>query len=49
MIYYEFQNIKKHETDKAARASETSTVPSLNEFLLNISFNQVEISVNFNS
>ena len=49
MIYHEFQNIEKLEADKAVRASETSTVSSLNEFLLNISFNQVEVPVNFDS
>ena len=48
MIHYEFQNIKKLETNKAVRASETSIVSSLNKFLLNVSFNQVEIFVNFN-
>ena len=49
MIHYEFQNIKKLEANKAVRASEISTVSSLNEFLLNISSNQVEVPVNFNS
>ena len=49
MIYYEFQNIKKLKTDEAMRASETSTVSSLNKFLLNISSNQVKIPANFDS
>ena len=47
MIHHEFQNIEKLKTDKAVRASETSTVSSLNEFLLNVLSDQVEISVNF--
>ena len=36
MIHHEFQNIKELETNEAARASETSIVSSLNEFLLNV-------------
>ena len=47
MICHKFQNIEKLKTDKAARASETFTVSLLNKFLLNISSDQVEISVNF--
>ena len=49
MICHKFQNIKKLEADEAAKASETSTVPSLNKFLLNVLSNQVEIPVNFDS
>ena len=47
MIHYEFQNIEELKADEAARASETSTVPSLNKFLLNISSDQVKVPVNF--
>ena len=49
MIYYKFQNIEELKADEAARASEASTVLSLNEFLLNILSDQVEILVNFDS
>ena len=47
IICCEFQNIEKLKTNEAARASEASTVPSLNEFLLNILSDQVEVPVNF--
>ena len=49
MIYHEFQNIKKLKTDEVTRALETSTVSSLNKFLLNILSDQVKISANFDS
>ena len=49
IICCEFQKIEKLEADKAARASETSTVSSLDKFLLNILSNQVKIPANFNS
>ena len=47
MIQHEFQNIKELETDEAHETSEAAVVPSLNEFLLNMSSNQVEVSVDF--
>ena len=49
MIHCEFQNIKKLEVNKVTRASETFNVPSLNEFLLNVSSDQVKISADFDS
>ena len=48
MIQCELQNIKELETNRACETSEAIIVSSLNEFLLNMLFNQVEISVNFN-
>ena len=39
MIWHEFQNIEKLEADEAYKASKTAIISSLNEFLLNISFN----------
>ena len=47
MIQHEFQNIKELETDEACETSEAAVVPSLNEFLLNVSSDQVKVSVNF--
>ena len=48
MIHCEFQNIKELEADKAYTASEAAGVPSLNKFLLNVSSDQVKVSVDFN-
>ena len=48
MIWQKFQNIKELKTDKAHEASETVVVPFLNEFLINMSSDQIKVSVNFN-
>ena len=47
MIQCEFQNIKELKVNEAHKTSETAVVPFLNEFLLNMSFNQIEVSVDF--
>ena len=47
MIQQEFQNIKELKVNKACETSETADVPFLNKFLLNMLFNQVKISVDF--
>ena len=47
MICHEFKNIEKLETNKVTRASETSTVSSLNKFLLNVLSDQVETPTDF--
>ena len=48
MIQCEFQNIEKLETDEAHKTFKTAIMSSLNKFFLNISFNYVEILMNFN-
>ena len=47
MIQWEFQNIEELETNEAHEAFKAAVVSSLNEFLLNVSINQVKVSVNF--
>ena len=47
MIWCEFQNIEELKADEAHEASEVTVVPSLNEFLLNVSSDQVEVPVDF--
>ena len=47
MIQCEFQNIEELKINEAHAASEAAVVPSLNEFLLNVLFNQVEVPVDF--
>ena len=47
MIYHEFQNIKELKANKAYETSKTTSVSLLNEFLLNVSFNQIKVPVNF--
>ena len=47
MIQCEFQNIEELKTDKAHETSEAAVVPSLNKFLLNVSSDQVKVSVDF--
>ena len=49
MIYCEFQNIKELETNEACETSEATVMSSLNEFLLDVSSDQMKISVNFDS
>ena len=49
MIWCEFQNIEELKADEAHEASEVTVVPSLNEFLLNVSSDQVKVSVDFDS
>ena len=48
MIQWEFQNIKELEANKACEASETAVMSSLDEFLLNVSSNQIEFLADFN-
>ena len=47
MIQCEFQNIEELKINEAHETSEAAVVPSLNEFLLNVSFNQIKVSVDF--
>ena len=47
MVWCEFQNIEELEANEAHEASEVTVVPSLNEFLLNVSSNQVKVPVDF--
>ena len=47
MIQCEFQNIEELKVSEAHEASEAAVVPFLNKFLLNMSFNQIKISVDF--
>ena len=42
MVRREFQNIEELEADEA-RASSEATIPSLDDFLLNVSFDHVEV------
>ena len=49
MVQQEFQNIEELEADEARQASETAIAPSLNDFLLNVSSDQVEVLMKFNS
>ena len=47
MIQCEFQNIKELKVNKAHETSETAVVSFLNKFLLNMLFNQIKVSVDF--
>ena len=49
MIQCKFQNIEKLKVNKAHETSEAAVVPSLNKFLLNMLFDQVEILIDLNS
>ena len=49
MIQCEFQNIKELEVNEACKTSEAAGVSSLNEFLLNVSSDQIKVPVDFNS
>ena len=49
MIWCEFQNIEELKINEAYEASKAAVVLSLNEFLLNMSSDQVEVPVNFDS
>ena len=44
-----FQNIKELKINEAHETSETANVSSLNESLLNMSSDQVKVSVDFDS
>ena len=48
MVQQEFQNIEELKADEARQASETAIVPSLDDFLLNVSSDQVEVLMEFN-
>ena len=47
MIQHKFQNIEELKADEAHKTSKAAVVSSLNKFLLNMSSDQVEVSVNF--
>ena len=47
MVQREFQNIEELEADEAQESSEATTVPSLDDFLLNVSSDQVEMPMGF--
>ena len=49
MIQQKFQNIEELKADKAQKASETAIMSSLNNFLLNMLFNQIKVLIEFNS
>ena len=49
MIQQKFQNIEELEANKAWEASKTAIVSSLNDFLLNVLFNQIEVLMKFDS
>ena len=49
MIQCESQNIEELKVNEAHKASEAAVVLSLNKFLLNVSSDQVKVSVNFDS
>ena len=49
MIWWKLQNIEELEADKAKQASETAAVSFLNDFLLNVSSDQIEVSLKFDS
>ena len=49
MIWRKFQNIKELKTDDVKWASRVSLMSSLNDFLLNVSSDWIDLSVNFNS
>ena len=49
MICWKFQNIEELEVNEAQKASETAIVSSLNNFLLNMLFDQVEVLLEFDS
>ena len=49
MIQCKFQNIKDLKANEAYKASKTAKASSLNKFLLNMLFNQVKNSVDFDS
>ena len=49
MIQQELQNIEELEADEAREAFETAMMSSLNNFLLNVSSDQIEVSMKFDS
>ena len=49
MIQQEFQNIEELKINEACETSEAAVMSSLNKFLLNMSSDQVEVSVDFDS
>ena len=48
MVQQELQNIEELEVNKAREASKAATVPSLNNFFLNMSSDQIKVSLKFN-
>ena len=49
MIQQELQNIEELKIIKIKETSETVTVSSLNDFLLNMLFNQIKVLMKFDS
>ena len=47
IVQHEFQNIKELKADEACKASEAAVMLSLNEFLLNVSSDQIKVPVDF--
>ena len=47
IIWWKLQNIEELETNETKQASETVAVSSLNDFLLNMLFNQVKVLMKF--
>ena len=47
MIQHKFQNIKELKANKAHKVSETVDMSFLNEFLLNMLFNQIKVLMKF--
>ena len=48
MIQQKLQNIEELKANKVKETFKTAAVPSLNNFLLNVSFNQIKVSLKFN-
>ena len=48
MVQQKLQNIEELKVNEVREASETATVSSLNDFLLNVLFNQVKVLMKFN-
>ena len=49
MMWWELQNIEELKVDEAREAFKTATVSSLNNFLLNMLFDQIEVLMKFDS
>ena len=49
MIQQKFQNIEELKVNKAQKVSKTVTVSFLNDFLLNVLFNQIKVLMKFDS
>ena len=49
MIWQKLQNIEELKINEVKEAFKTAAVSSLNDFLLNILFNQIKVLIKFNS